>query len=148
MISCTGLQPLLFAHQGALSDPQQEIRRLRRLEQRRDSVDNIICYLGQNCKGEAAFSAQSLLLLNPALKEAVSPLTLLTQTPMERLGHENQPLKRQVRRFLRRFRQPLEEGRLSADERQQAARHLKELFLVRLRGLWVFDRCMQYPENN
>ncbi len=135
MISCTGLQPLLFAHQGALSDPQQEIRRLRRLEQRRDSVDNIICYLGQNCKGEAAFSAQSLLLLNPALKEAVSPLTLLTQTPMERLGHENQPLKRQVRRFLRRFRQPLEEGRLSADERQQAARHLKELFLVRLRGV-------------
>jgi len=72
--------------------------------------------------------------LNPALKEAVSPLTLLAQTPMERLGHENPPLKRQARRFLRRFRQPLEEGRLSADERQQAARYLKKLFLVRLQG--------------
>jgi len=53
---------------------------------------------------------------------------------MERLGHENPPLKRQARRFLRRFRQPLEEGRLSADERQQAARYLKKLFLVRLQG--------------
>lgn len=134
MVSHTGLQPLLFAHQGALSDPEQEIERLRGLEQQRDGGDNIICYLGHDCKGEAASSARSLLLLNPALKDAVSPLTLSAQPPMDRLGHDNAPLDRRARSFLRRFRQPLDEGRLSADERRQAATYLKELYLVRLRG--------------
>jgi hypothetical protein len=134
MVSHTGLQPLLFAHQGALSGPEQEIERLRGLEQRRHGGDNIICYLGHDCKGEAASSEQSLLLLNPALKDAVSPLTLLAQPPMDRLGHDNAPLDRRARCFLRRFRHPLEERKLTSDERVLSGKYLEKLFLVRLRG--------------
>ncbi len=133
MVSSTGLQPLLFAHQGALADPEQEIERLRGLERRREAGDNIICYLGHDCTGEAAPTTQSMLLLNPALREAVSRLTLMAQTPMERLGHDNAPLDRQARRFLRRFRHPLEEQKLTGDEHVPAGKYLEKLFLVRLR---------------
>ena len=134
MVSCTGLKPLLFSHLDALADPEQEIARLRDLDRRRATRSNIICYLGRDCKGEPAPSADAVLLLNPALGQAVSPLTLRAQTPMDRLGHDNQPLDRQARRFLRRFRQPVREQSLSHAERCLAEQYLKELFLVRVRG--------------
>lgn len=134
MVSHTGLKPLLFSHLDALADPEEEIARLRDLDRCRATRSNIICYLGRNCKGEALQSGDSLLFLNPALGQAVSPFTMRAQTPMDRLGHDNQPLDRQARRFLRRFRQPVREQTLSREERCLAELYLKELFLVRLRG--------------
>lgn len=133
MVAHTGLKPLLFSHQDALADPEQEIARMRDLDRRRETCSNIICYLGRDCRGGAEPAADSLLLLNPALRQAVSRFTLRAQTPMDRLGHDNQPLDRQARRFLRYFRKPVREGALSADERRQVEAYLRALFLVRVR---------------
>lgn len=134
VVGQTGLKPLLFTHLDALADPQQEIARLQELDCRRETRANIICYLGRDCKGEAARSSESHLLLNPALREAVTLLSPSSPQPMDRLGHDNPRLSWGVRRFLRRFRKPVPELTLTAGEQQQAERYLQELFLVRVQG--------------
>jgi 2-polyprenyl-3-methyl-5-hydroxy-6-metoxy-1,4-benzoquinol methylase len=134
MVSCSGLKPLLFTHLDALADVEQEIIRLRELDRRRETLSNIICYLGRDCKGEAPVSSQSYLLLNPALNGAVSLLRLGALVPMSRLGHENPPLDWKARRFLRRFITPILQSSLSLADKELAERYLKELFLVRLNG--------------
>jgi 2-polyprenyl-3-methyl-5-hydroxy-6-metoxy-1,4-benzoquinol methylase len=130
----SGLKPLLFTHLDALADPQQEIIRLRELDRRRETRANIICYLGRDCKGAVSPSADSSLLLNPALQEAVSLFSLAAPTPIDRLGHDNPRLTWRVRRFLRRFRKPVPEVSLTVTERQQAEEYLRELFLVRVQN--------------
>lgn len=137
VVSQTGLKPLLFTHLDALADPQQEIIRLRELDRRRETRANIICYLGRECRGAAIPSSDSWLLLNPALREAVSLFSLSAPTPIDRLGHDNPQLTWNVRRFLRRFIKPVQECTLSEKERQQAERYLQELFLVRVRRIDV-----------
>lgn len=132
LVRQTGLQPLLFTHLDALADPQPEIIRLRELDRRRETRANIICYLGKDCRGAAQASSDSCLLLNPTLRKAVSPLRLSTQTPINRLGHDNPPLDWPTRRFLRRFRQPVAEVSLSSDERDLLERYLRLLYLVRV----------------
>ncbi|HIJ94324.1 MAG TPA: methyltransferase domain-containing protein [Desulfuromonadales bacterium] len=134
LVADSGLKPLLFTHRDAVADPAEEIQRLRGLDHLRETRANIICYLGRDCNGSAPVSPHSRLLLNPALREAVSPFTLGSPRPIDRLGHENQRLDRQTRRFLRRFVTPLPEAALTAAERALAERFVTELFLVRLRG--------------
>lgn len=134
MVSCSGLKPLLFTHLDALADVEQEISRLRELDRRRETRANIICYLGRDCKGEAAISSRSHLLLNPALKVAVSLLRYGSLVPMNRLGHENPLLDWRARRFLRHFITPIPESSLGRADKALAERYLKELFLVRLNG--------------
>lgn len=134
MVSCSGLKPLLFTHLDALADVEQEISRLRELDSRRETRANIICYLGRDCKGEAAISSRSHLLLNPALKAAVSLLRYGSLVPMNRLGHENPLLDWRARRFLRHFITPIPESSLGRTDKALAEQYLKELFLVRLNG--------------
>lgn len=134
MVSHTNLQPLCFTHRDAMPDPQAEIVRLRDLDKRRETLTNIICYLGLNCRGAAISSENSLLMLNPALNEAVSPLALGSPVPMPRLGRENPPLDRTTRNFLRRFVKPLPEHTLSQSEHDLAQRFVTAMFLVRTRG--------------
>ena len=131
LVGQSGLKPLLFTHLDALADPQQEIIRLRALDRQRTTRANIICYLGRECKGAAVPSQNSCLLLNPALREAVSLFKPGAPVPIDRLGHDNPPLNWQARRFLRRFIRPVEEATLSSMERDLAERYLNELFLVR-----------------
>jgi SAM-dependent methyltransferase len=135
LVAESGLKPLLFTHRDAIADPAAEIRRLRELDRRRETRANIICYLGRDCSGEAPASSNSRLLLNPALRQAVSSFTLGSPRPIDRLGHENPLLDRQTRHFLRRFVRPLPEAALTAAERLQAERFVAELFLVRIRGV-------------
>jgi len=130
----SGLKPLLFTHLDALADPEKEIIRLRELNRCRQPRANIICYLGRDCKGSASKSKESFLLLNPALRVAVSGLHLVAATPIDRLGHANRPLDSQAKRFLRRFLKPVRETILSSEEKQLAEIYLKELFLVRFKG--------------
>jgi 2-polyprenyl-3-methyl-5-hydroxy-6-metoxy-1,4-benzoquinol methylase len=133
MVGQSGLKPLLFTHRDALANPEQEIRRLRELDYRRETHDNIICYLGRDCRGAARPSSDSFMLLNPALREAVSPVRFRAPVLIDRLGHDNPPLNWQARRFLRRFSKPVQEAELNATERELAENHLQELFLVRYR---------------
>lgn len=133
LVGQSGLQPLLFTHLDALADPQQEISRLRELDRRRETRANIICYLGKACKGAAGPSAGTRLMLNPALREAVSLWNFAAPVPIDRLGHDNPALRWGVRRFLRRFVKPVAEAALSSAEKQQAEDYVRKLFLVRLR---------------
>ena len=135
VVGQSGLKPLLFTHLDALSDPQQEIIRLREMDRQRKTRANIICYLGRDCKGAAEASSDSCLILNPALQQAVSLFSLQSPVPIDRLGHDNPRLSWRVRRFLRRFRRPVQEASLSAGDKQLAERYLKELFLVRVRAV-------------
>lgn len=132
VVGQSGLKPLLFTHLGALTDPDAEIRRLREQDSRRETRDNIICYLGRDCKGAASVSSHSCLLLNPALREAVSLFKPGTPVPMNRLGHDNPPLNWKCRRFLRRFVRPVQEAGLTPAEKEQVGRYLDALFLVRI----------------
>jgi 2-polyprenyl-3-methyl-5-hydroxy-6-metoxy-1,4-benzoquinol methylase len=134
LVGQSGLKPLLFTHLDALADPEQEIIRLRELDRRRETRANIICYLGKDCKGTADSSSDASLMLNPALREAVSLFHLAAPVPIDRLGHDNPQLTWSVRRFLRRFVSPVKESSLSVAEKEQAERYLRELFLVRIRG--------------
>lgn len=134
MVSASGLQPLLFTHRGALTDPDQEICRLRELDRRRRTRTNTICYLGRDCRGEAQSSPASCLLLNPALRQAVSSLQLGAPVMMNRLGHDNRPLDWKARRFLRRFIKPVPEAGLDGEDNERAQWYRHQLFLVRVSG--------------
>lgn len=134
MVGQSGLQPLLFSHRDALEDPVREIERLRDLDRRRATTANIICYLGRSCAGAAEASTASCLLLNPALRRTVCRWMPGAPVPLDRLGHDNPPLSWSVRRFLCRFRNPVPEASLCADERARLEPYLRRLFLVRYRA--------------
>jgi len=130
LVRQTGLEPLLFAHDGALEDTGQEIERIRRLETGKQSPGNFILYLGRNVAGPCPDDADSLLMLNPCLISAVGALQLGTQQIPPRLGHANPPLGRSERRFLRQFLRPVSWNSLSDGDRATALRYRAALFLL------------------
>jgi SAM-dependent methyltransferase len=131
MIGQTGLQPLLFAHGGALADPEAEIERLRELDRQRETPTNIICYLGLGTCGPAGSLAGNVLLrLNPCLTGAISPLNLRAVRLSPRLGRDNPLLDRSARVFLRRFRVPISVESLTDGDRERAGRFWDALFLL------------------
>lgn len=134
LVGQSPLKPLLFAHRGALADPEQEVKRIKRMEQGRRSPGNFVLYLGREPRGEAPDADDSWLVVNPCLAPSVGPLRFGTLDCPPRLGHDNPPLDAAARRFLGRFRRPVRAGTLGAEDRQRAARYCDLLFLLRLRG--------------
>ncbi len=130
MIAKSRLKPLLFTHTGALANPEAEIERLRQLDHSRSTLTNIICYLGLETKGESSLRGESLLVLNPSLRKAVSRFTVRPVEVADRLGDENPLLDSRARRFLRRFITPVPVASLSGDESALADQYLRSLFLV------------------
>lgn len=135
MVRESGLEPLLFAHTGAVEDPVKEIERLRGMERRGEAGSNIICYLGNCCRGAAVPLATSRLLLNQALADELHLFRIRPFTPIGRMGHENRPVDRKGVSFLRRFIRPVPEVSLTAEERRLAESYLRSFFLVRLTDL-------------
>lgn len=132
LVTAAGLVPLRFAHTGALPDPGEEIERFRELDRQRASRTNIICYLGR--EGDLRRpEVVTHVTLNPSLRRAVSPLTLRTVTPMNRLGIDTPPITGELRRFLRRFRSPLPLSSLSTDEGEMVRRLVTLWYLVPFR---------------
>lgn len=134
MVGQSGMKPLMFTHLDALADPVLEVKRLRELDRRRETQDNIICYLGRECNGVVPAAADSRLMLNPALQETVFLPRLRAAVPIGRLGHGNPPLNWKACCFLRRFVKPVDEKDLTSADKELAERYLKELYLVRIRG--------------
>jgi SAM-dependent methyltransferase len=134
LVGQTRLQPLLFAHAGALPAPAAEIERLRELDRRRETPTNTICYLGLDAKGPCQVEEKALLLLNPCLLGAVSPLYFHPVEIPPRLGRDNPLLDRSARAFLRRFRAPIPAETLTREEKQRVRLYLEALFLVACRA--------------
>jgi SAM-dependent methyltransferase len=126
----SGLQPLLFAHHGALANPECEIERFREQDRLRESMTNIICYLVKAANGPGKPETNAFLRLNPLLEDAVSWFRFGNTTPADRLGRDNPPINPQTRRFLRRFRNPVPVERLSAAEQETAKMFLDAMFLL------------------
>jgi SAM-dependent methyltransferase len=133
VIAQTGLKPLRFTHTGALADPTAEIERLRDLDRRRETLTNIICYLGRDAQGPAELTAGTYLRLNPSLLAAVAPWRLQPERPMDRLGQANLPIDAAARTFLRRFRLPVAMADLAPAEWQEAAHFVAAWYLLACR---------------
>lgn len=134
LVRGSGLEPLMFAHHGALEEVGREVERIRGLEAAKGSPGNFILYLGRNVAGPCRQAGENLLLLNPCLSDAVGPLRLGTLRVPPRLGHDNPPLGYGERRFLRRFRTPVPLRDIPAEHRAATAVYTRALFLLQYRG--------------
>ena len=130
MIEQTGLEPLLFAHQNALENPSEEIKRLKALEKDRESPGNFIVYLGKSIKRGGNNRRDSLIALNPCLLPAVSRFTFGTVQIVSRIGVENPLLTSRERSFLRQFVVPVRRSELSADAAKRVDFYKRLLFLM------------------
>jgi len=133
LVQQSSLQPLLFAHSNALPDIDQEIMRIRRMEQGRRSPGNFVIYLGRKTQGRSPDNDDAQLLVNPCLSGVVGPFCFGSIDCPPRLGHDNLPIDAAARRFLGRFRRPVRAGSLSPADRKVAAKFCDALFLLRLR---------------
>ena len=133
LVHQSALEPLLFAHHNALPDIDQEVMRIRRMEQGRRSPGNFIIYLGRENRGRALDDDDSRLLVNPCLAGVVGPLSFASIDCPPRLGQDNPPLDAAARRFLGRFRRPVRAGSLASADRKLAGSYCDALFLLRLR---------------
>ena len=133
MITQAGLEPLLFAHRGALEKPAEEIIRLRVLEKERQYPGNFVLYLGNKGKPASADYGDSFIVLNPCLVSSVSCFTFGTVRIPPRTGSDNPALNGRIRSFLRRFVTPVRRSDLTGDEVEMAALYRRLLFLVEYR---------------
>jgi SAM-dependent methyltransferase len=134
MVDRTRLKPLLFAHRDALPDPSAEIERLRRLDRRRETPTNIVCYLGLDAAGPAPPEGKTMLRINPSLVKTVSLPHLRPVRVAGRLGADNPLLDRAERHFLRSFLEPRAAATFSVEEKQRAQNYLDALFLISYKG--------------
>jgi len=134
LVSRSGLEPLLFAHDGALEEVDREVERLRAMESERRSPGNFVLYLGKKNSGSSPDSGEPLLRLNPCLAGSVGRLQFGPTRIAGRLGRENPPLGRKERGFLRRFIAPVPLSSLSTDDRAAAEVYIRAFFLLQYRG--------------
>jgi SAM-dependent methyltransferase len=133
MIRQSGLEPLLFAHHGALADVAREIERIRALEASMESPGNFVIYLGRNVAGPCSENKASSLLINPCLSGTVGPFRPGTVHVAPRLGFPNPPLGRSERSYLRRFCQTQSWNKLSKSFRSLLPVYRRALFLLQYR---------------
>ncbi|MBJ6726209.1 class I SAM-dependent methyltransferase [Geomesophilobacter sediminis] len=134
LVRSSGLEPLLFAHPGALAEVNQEVERIRELETRRSAPGNFVVYLGKGVHGPCP-EGTAVFTLNPCLGQAVSFFRRGPVRIAGRLGSPNPPLDREERCFLRRFRKGVPATELSGTDLERADRYAERLFLLRHRPL-------------
>ncbi len=134
LVAASGLTPLRFAHRGALPEPEREVERILAMEKEKKSPGNFVLYLGRRPKGPCPDSS-AVFRLNPCLVQALSPWRLAPVHIPGRLGNENGPLNGAERRFLRRFRHPVQAAELTPAELKRAGAYADRLFLLRCREL-------------
>ena len=133
LVDGSGLQPLLFAHAGALENIRSEIGRVRRMETAGRSPGNFVLYLGRRAGGPVSNIPDPCLLLNPCLRGSVGRLDFRTLRIIPRLGHRPPPIGRRERGFLRSFVQAVPWNTLSSDVQTAAGVYVKALFLLKFR---------------
>ncbi len=133
LVDGSGLQPLLFAHPGALGNVGSEIGRIRQLETTGRSPGNFVLYLGRKTGGPAPDISGPCLVLNPCLRGSVGRLHIGTLQILPRLGRRPPPLGRRERAFLRPFAQAVPWNTLSPAVQAAAGVYVKALFLLKFR---------------
>lgn len=134
LIRQTGLEPLQFAHHGALERVGDEVKRIRALEGCRESCGNFLLYLGNAAKTDSRPGADTYLTLNPCLRGAVGALRFGTLRLPPRLGFENPSLGWRERGFLRSFLRPVALNSLSPEARAAVTVYKRALFLLEYRS--------------
>lgn len=132
LIRQTGLQPLQFAHHGALEQVDDEVRRIRQLEAGRQSCGNFLLYLGTGTKANS-LGNDTLVMLNPCLRNAVGVERFGTVRLPPRLGFENPSLGWRERAFLRSFRRPTAFSSLDPGILAAVTVYKRALFLLEYR---------------
>jgi SAM-dependent methyltransferase len=130
MVALAGLEPLLFAHRGALENPAEEIKRLRMLEKNRQSPGNFVLYLGKKNEPRTDNPGNGFVVLNPCLASSVGRFSLGTLQIHPRIGCSNPVLNSRNRSFLRRFVTPVRRRDITGDEAAMVAAYTRLLFLV------------------
>jgi SAM-dependent methyltransferase len=130
LISQTDLELLMFAHSDALENPEDEILRLKELEQRREFSGNYVIYLRKNISKAKPKPAESVLMLNPCLISSVGRFKFGTLRIPPRLGVANSPLSYSDRSFLRQFVKPVINKKLSDDEIKKVLYYQRLLLLL------------------
>ncbi|WP_223922872.1 bifunctional 2-polyprenyl-6-hydroxyphenol methylase/3-demethylubiquinol 3-O-methyltransferase UbiG [Geobacter sp. AOG2] len=133
LVRRSGLEPLLFAHHGALEDVGDEVERLTVMETARLAPGNFVLYAGRNVGGPCPDDRDALVMLNPCLSRAVTPFSLGGVHIAPRLGVPTPFLGRPERAFLRGFRHPRPWETLSATDRAAVQAYCSAQFLMRFR---------------
>jgi SAM-dependent methyltransferase len=133
LVRQSGLEPLLFAHHGALDAVEEEVERLTTMEAARYAPGNLILYAGRDVGSPCRDGRDSFVMLNPCLSGVVSPFSLGDVTIAPRLGVPNPVLSRPERCFLRGFRHPRPWGALSTPDRAAVQAYCTALFLLQFR---------------
>lgn len=130
MVNQAGLEPLLFAHRGALEGPVHETARLRMLEKDRQSPGNFIIYLGKKDNPVTVNPGDSFIVLNPCLVSSVSRFTWGTVPIHPRIGCDNPVLNSRSKGFLRRYATPVRRSEVTGDDVAMVALYKRLLFLL------------------
>jgi SAM-dependent methyltransferase len=135
MASGAGLVPLLFAHHGACEAPEEEIRRIRRLEEEKDSPGNFVLYLGKPSTTSPLTVGDTLVRINPCLRGALGRMRLAPQKLPGRPGQDYCAVNRRERAFLRRFTTPVPLVELTPEEQAMVTVYSKALLLLQYRSV-------------
>lgn len=131
------LEPILFIHPGAGSDIGEEIARLRNLELVNALSTNFILFAGrvEDSENRLAWnryrkSEDTLISLNPVLKNSLSLLRFKTLKPGPRLGFENPPLDFKAKRQLSTFKRPVRKSCVESIQWKAIEPYLHAMFLI------------------
>jgi len=131
------LEPLLFTHQGALSDVKAEIARLRMLETSRRLSTNFILFAGRTEDSgrrrkwqEEKTKNDTLISLNPVIKKSLPLLPFLSLKPSSKLGFENPSIDGKGRFLLSKFKKPLRKSAIDPVQLATVEKYLQALFLI------------------
>jgi 2-polyprenyl-3-methyl-5-hydroxy-6-metoxy-1,4-benzoquinol methylase len=134
LVTLSGLQVLLFTHNGALKNVSAEKERIRKLESVKESPGNFVAYLGLNTKGPCLTKNNTLLQLNPCLCKSISKAGFSDLVIPPRIGLDNPVITRSERLKLRNFIKPVRSEELKDDEISAADVYRKALFLLQYKS--------------
>jgi SAM-dependent methyltransferase len=131
------LEPILFFHPGALSDVQDEITRVRRMEMANELSTNFILFVGRmdDSKIRLAWdrdkqTQDTFISLNPVIKNSLPLLPFKTLKPGPKLGFINPSIDFKATRLLSKFRQPIRKSSMEPDGWEALQPYLKAMFLI------------------
>lgn len=131
------LEPILFAHPGALSDVRDEIARVRNMEMTNELSTNFILFAGrmQDAGIRLAWNRHrqtenTLISLNSVIKNSIPLLPFKTLKPGPKLGFENPLIDLEANRLLSKFKRPVRKSNIKSVQWEMLQPFLHAMFLV------------------